>query len=282
MKNQPVLSLEGELYTNFSGVKQLFQFYHRANEFTNTTIYIDMYHLSWIDANLSSLFSAVLFKLGKENNLQFSTDLTFLKNKFDVLFRNGFFITSEKIPDDRESTVVLKEFNSDQDSEFITYIKDDLLNHRGMPNFSPNVKEGIMNELVEVYSNIGLHAKTTFPFFVCGQYYPKQGALNFSVVDLGVGFLPAIKEKTRGEVDTDYKAIVWALKKGHTTKRDSPGGLGLFNLRDYCKKNNSNMQIITGNTFWSSEFETTIFDYREFPNPFVGTIINLLFSDKIR
>ena len=282
MNNQPILTLQGELYTNFSGVRNLFDFYHKANDYSNTTVYIDMYHLGWIDANLSSLFHAILFKLGKENNLKFSTDLNFLKSKFDVLFRNGLFVTGNEVVDERQSTVVLKEFASDDDKGFIKYIKDDLLNHRGMPNFSENVKKGILNELIEVQNNILLHAKTPFPLFVCGQYYPRQNALIFSIVDLGVGFLPAIKTKTNGEVGNDYEAIIWALEKGNTTKTDCPGGLGLYNLKEYCKKNNSNIQIITGNTFWSSEFETTIFDYREFSNPFVGTIINLLFSDKIR
>jgi len=283
MSNLPVLSLEGEMSTNFSGIKRLFEFYHNANEYSNLTLFIDMYHLDWIDANLSSLFSAILFKLNKENNLIFSTDINYLKEKFDVLFRNGFFISNDKTLDERNSTVVLTKFYPNEDKKFIDYIEKDLLNHRGMPSFDKSTKAGILNELVEVYSNIGLHAKTEYPFFVCGQYYPKQEELIFSIVDLGVGFLPAIKNKTDGKIDDDFKAISWALEKGNTTKANgSVGGLGLYNLKNYCKKNNSKIQIVSGNTYWSSEFETTMFDYREFANPFVGSIINLLFSHKMR
>jgi hypothetical protein len=280
MKNIPVLSLKGEIFTNYSGIKQLFRLYHQGRDFSNLTLSIDMYKLEWIDANLSSLFYAILYKLAVENNLRFSTDVSYLKNKFDVLFRNGFFVNEEEVIDERKSTVVLKEFLPGDDKAYISYIEHDLMNHRGMPKFSKEVKQGILNELIEVYTNIGLHARTDHPFFVCGQYYPKQENLIFTIVDLGVGFLTPINEKIPA-IDNDFDAIMWALEKSNTTKVGTPGGLGLYQLRKYCENNNSDMQILTGDIFWSSELASTVFDFRKFPQPFVGTTINLIFSQKM-
>lgn len=273
-----ILTLEGRIKTDFWGVNKLYLFYAECSRFTNCIIYIDMYRLEWIDANLSSLFNAILHKLRAENNLYFSTDLNFLLRNFDILFRNGLFITEKEIYDERESTVALKSFIKDQDADFIDYVQNDLLEHRGMPNFPRSVKEGILNELIEIQCNIHEHSKTDYPFFVCGQYYPRNGSLNFSIVDLGVGFLPAIKRKTKSLVQTNYNAIQWALQRGTTTKINVPGGLGLYNLKKYCENNNSIMHIITGDTFWSSEYDNSLITHRTFNAPIGGTIINLLFS----
>lgn len=278
MEDRIVITLSNTFYTNFSGVKRLFDFYKQASEYYNDTIYLDFYHLNWFDANLSALFGSILAKLNKENNLKFSTDLNFLKEHFDVLFRNGFLRSDQKVDDEQQSTVSLKSFNPDDKDGFIDYIENDLLNHRGMPTFSDLEKDGIIDSLIEVFCNIQIHSKSKEPFYACGQYYPKQGFLAFSMVDLGVGFLPAIEEKTNGTINTSYDAIKWALERRNTTKRDSPGGLGLYNLNSYFAKTNGNFQIITGDTFWSLELENTVMKKFHFSNPYVGSILNLFFK----
>lgn len=280
MEDRIVISLSDAFSTNFSGIKKLFEFYKTASEFYNDTIYIDFYHLNWFDANLSALFGSILAKLKNENNLEFSTDLNFLKEHFDVLFRNGFLRSDSVINDEQQSTVSLKSFNPDDKDGFINYIENDLLNHRGMPTFSENEKDDIIDSLIEVFCNIQIHSKSKEPFYACGQYYPKQGYLAFSMVDLGVGFLPAIEEKTNGAINNSYDAIKWALQKRNTTKKGVPGGLGLYNLKSYFSKTNGNLQIITGDTFWSLELENTVMKKFHFPDPYVGSILNLFFNHK--
>lgn len=280
MESKIVLHLSDSLYTDFSGIKRLFEFYKSASDYYNDTIYIDFYHLNWFDANLSALFGSILAKLSKENNLKFSTDLNFLEEHFDVLFRNGFLHSKNTISDDQQSTVSLKSFAPYDNDGFIDYIENDLLTHRGMPDFTEDEKDNIIDSLIEVFCNIQIHSKSEEPFYVCGQYYPKQGVLTFSMVDLGVGFLPAIESKTKGEIDNDYDAIKWALGKRNTTKVGKPGGLGLFDLNSYFNRTNGNFQIISGDTFWSLELETTLIKKFHFPNPYVGSILNLFFNYK--
>jgi len=277
MENLPVLRLEGELYTDYSGFKRLFEFYHNASEHFNTTLFLDLYDLIWIDANLCALLQSMLHKLNHDNNLKFSTDLNYISQKFNVLFRNGFINNGEGNSDDRNSVIVLKSFSSKDKDGFIKYIEQELLSHRGIPKLTNQVKDDILNSLIELFNNIDLHSQTVHPFFVCGQYYPKQAALVFSMVDLGVGFLPAIHTKTNGLVTNSLQSIHWALEKGKTTKIGSPGGLGLFDLHAYCKRNKGTLQIITGDTYWSTELESTIFKSRVFSKPYTGSIINLFF-----
>lgn len=272
-----VLSIEGNLSTNFSGIKRLFEFYHEAKVYTNTTISIDFYRLNWIDANLCALLHGILYKLSVDNNLKFSTDMVFLEEQFNVLFRNGFINSGSNV-DERNSVITLKEFNSKDKDGFINYIENELLCNRGMPQFSIVQKDEIVNALIELFNNIDRHAQTSFPFFVCGQYFPTKMKVVFSMVDLGVGFLPAIREKTNGGIDCSIGSIKWALIKKHTTKKCCPGGLGLSDLHDYCLGNNGILQIITGDAYWSSDLLTTNVDHLLFSKPFVGSIINLHFN----
>lgn len=205
-----MISLKDNFNTDSRGIKKLFQFYDQASQYQNEILEIDMYKMGFFDANLSCLFYAILYKLNKEKGLTFKLDRKYLRDQYDVLFRNGLFIQGEDVDDERESTIRLKSFdpNAADDTDFIKYIEQDVLNHRGMPDFPKSVKMGILQELTEISSNIALHSKTDDPFFVCGQYYPRKGYLIFSIVDLGVGFLPAIQKKTKGKVKNHGQAIL--------------------------------------------------------------------------
>lgn len=278
MDNQPIIHIKDNLYTDFSGIKRLFSFYKEASQYYNTTVFIDFYHLTWFDANLSALFGSMLNKLSVDNNLIFSTDLIFVKQKFNVLFRNGFLHSGDSVADEQQSTISFMNFDPTDKVGFVQYIENDLLCHRGMPKLSQKNKDKIIDSLIEVFCNIQIHSKSTSPFYVCGQYYPQKGSLVFSMVDLGVGFLPAISEKTKGVIDDSYNAIKWALTKGNTTKDLNIGGLGLNDLYNYFKTSRGNLQIITGDAFWAIDIENNHLNHFKFESPYVGAIINLFFK----
>lgn len=276
-----VIKLADRVDTDFAGYKKLIRFYNECREYTNQTVHIDFYHLEWIDANLCALFEAIFYKLSKENNLQFATDLAFLESKFDVLFRNGFIQSDKKFDDVQHSTMPTVSFECG-DKQFVSYVEKHLLEHRGMPEIHDELKEQIMEDLIEVFSNVHLHAQTVDPFFVSGQFYPKQRHLRFTMVDLGQGFLPKIEKATNGEIANSLDAIKWALN-GNSSKvalENTPGGLGLSRILKYCEKHNGQLDIISGNGYWSSDYENTIAfkGGRELESPFVGTTINLSFK----
>ncbi len=275
-----VVALEGSIETSYSGYLKLIRFYNECSEYFNHRISLDLYRLNWIDANLCSLFEAILYKLNIENKLTFSTDFEFIKENFDVLLRNGFIQTENNVIDEQKSTIPSRNFELSDKEGFCKYIEQDLMEHRGMPqNLNKQLKEKIIEDLIEVFSNSHLHAETTLPFFVAGQYYPQSGVLKFTMVDLGEGFLPKIEKTTNGKVNSSLDAIAWALK-GNTTKKDAPGALGITGMRKYVKENEGVLDIITGDGYWSSGYEGTIYeDGRPLVDAiFVGTTINLTFK----
>ena len=272
-----VIEISGTISTDFVGIQKLYQFYEEASKHVNQTISIDFYKLNFLDGNLCALFLSMMFRLQVNNNLKFSTDHEFIRKRFSVLARNGFIKLEEAISDDQKSTVCLQYFSTKNLNEFIAYLTDDLMNHRGL-NLTEAESYKIIDSLIEIATNIEIHSNTEEPFFACGQYYPENGVLKFSMVDMGNGFLPAIEAKTVGRISTDFDAIQWALKIGNTTKLNEPGGLGLSDLKNYFADNNGHLQIITGTAFWSTEFDGSKVKFQQFGASCYGTMINLLFS----
>lgn len=277
-----VVKLSDRIETSYSGYKKLIEFYNTCRDYTNETIHINFYDLEWIDGNQCALLEAIIYKLNKENGLQFSTDFTFLKTKFDVLIRNGFIQTDEEVEDLHQSTVPIRQFEYSDKKGFIHYIENVLLKHRGMPQLTEDLKNKIIDDLIEVFCNSEHHAKSKEPFFVGGQFYPSAGVLKFTMVDLGDGFLPRINAATKGEIGTSLDAINWALK-GNSSKlalEKTSGGLGIKGMHKYCTDQGGTLDIITGNGFWSTSQVGTIFeDGRLLECPSLpGSTINLVFK----
>ncbi len=279
-----VVRLTGTINTSYTGYCSLIKFYQECKDFKAQEVHIDFYHLEWLDGNLCSLFESILYKLYIENNLIFKTDIDFLMKKFDVFFRNGFLKGSAIIEDVQKSTVAARNFDCTDKEGFNQYVSNDLMSHRGMPKIEEFTKDLIIDDLIEIFSNTKMHANTTDPFFVAGQYYPSLKLLRFTMVDLGEGFLPKISKATNGSVKNDKEAILWAIQ-GNSSKHqlnETPGGLGLSRIYKFVSSNGGYLDIITGRHYWSSEYNTTIFEGgRDLGDlAFCGTTIHLTFHQK--
>jgi hypothetical protein len=277
---------EYRLLTDFSGYKQITQLYYHCKDLYNTTVPLDFYDCEWIDANLSALLQAVIYKLHIEQNINFSTDFDFLIKKFDVLFRNGFIRNETEFEDTQKSTLPTQFFETADSEGYYKYVNEHLICHRGMPKLKDELLEKIKDDLLEIFSNTNLHAyyqsQIKYPFFVAGQYYPTQKQLKFTMVDLGDGFLPRIQLATDNKINNNLEAIKWAIA-GNSSKlaiEKTSGGTGLSSILEYCRANNGSIDIVSGDAYWSTEFEKTVLfkEGRIIENPFIGTTINLIFS----
>jgi hypothetical protein len=272
-----VIKFKDKYITNFVGYNKLVAFYREAKQYQNQIISLDFYQMRWFDGNLSAILAAMMYKLNIENNLRFSTDMEFIRFKFDFLMRNQFIPTNDIIEDKQKSTLPLNKFQSN-DKRSVDYVEQ-IFEHRGLPIIGDDVKAQVKDDLIEILCNIDYHAKTTYPYFICGQYYPTVGYFTLTITDLGIGFLEPIKNFTKGKINTSADAISWALQ-GHSTKTDgTPGGLGIKRIYKYCKENKGIFQIITGSSYWGSDYEHSVLrGFAKVEYPFCGTTINLFFS----
>lgn len=285
--NIHIVSLgQDKIHTDYTGTKQLFNFYHDCCDLKDCTVHVDLGDVDWVDGNMCAVFGGILYRLQVENNLKFTIDLKQVAAKCNVLFRNGFINVTGSEPQYKGSqsstTLPFKAFRPTEKDEFINYLYTELLVHSGMPAFNDEVLGKLTDDLTELLSNINLHAETESYFFVCGQHYPTSGKVIFTVCDLGVGFLPKISKKTKGAITTASDSILWAVE-GNSTKTDTVGGINLRRMKDYFSNNGGAFHIVSGDCYWNSENIGTMM----YPNgvitmskQFVGTTIHLIFNRK--
>ena len=229
--------------------------------------------ITWIDGNMAALLMSIIQKLESENKLAFFVDPDDIKQRFDILIKNGWLTGVEFVKTTSKTEIKLTGFNMDEDGKFIHYIENELLSNENLFIKEP-VKKRLVDAFLELFCNVQKHARTESPIFACGQYYPDLKRLSFTLVDSGVGYLIPIKEFTNDVIKTPSDAILWALE-GNTTKIGVPGGLGLKEIQKFCSESGSTFVIISGGAYWTN--------YQLFPTPvkpFFGTIVNVIFDCK--
>jgi hypothetical protein len=270
---EKVYTFQNNIETTPSGHKKLIDFYNSLKDQPPTVVVLDLKEVNFIDANQCALLGAMVTKLTNENGHSFACYGDQIDGRFNILKRNGFIKTDSDLVKYNGSSVPLATFQTEDDVGFLNYISNELLGHDALRRHSLFRREAI-DHFSELFANISTHARTSEEVFVCGQYYPNRRVLNFSIVDVGVGFLPPIQEHTNGIIQTAEQAIDWALM-GNTTKKDAPGGLGIKSLYEYCGENRGSFNIISGDCFWGNNLGTL--GNRKI-SPFCGTIIHLMFK----
>jgi hypothetical protein len=269
--------------TDFNGIISLLNFYNYAKQYQNITINLNLDGINFIDANLCAFLYAIIYKLRTSNRIRTYIDFHSLKKDLNVLIRNGFtnYIAGNqsafKPYDNRDTTIPLFHFSQSDADAYCNYIESDFLHQRGLRKLRLIERDMIVSSYLEIFDNVGLHANTREPIFVCGQYFPYQCELKFTMVDLGEGFLRKIAEFTKDtiKITKGSDAVCWAVR-GNSTKKDAKGGTGLRDIFMFCNRSGGSLQIITDDCFYSmTEKKETTF---KIPHPFHGTTINLIFK----
>lgn len=199
----------------------------------------------------------------------------------ELLERNKFFEKEVQIEDPRKTTINFRRhyLNTEENSErFYMYVENVFLKHYRLEGISIKLKEKIQESIIEIYTNIIQHGGSEF-VSTCGQFFPKNQKLIFSIGNLGNTFLEKISIKIN--IDKDCDCIEWALQKSNSTK-DTPGGIGLYTFREFVKANKGHIQIISGEgfyeEFYSEEKEEFIINKKILPNKLPGTIVTLIIN----
>lgn len=155
----------------------------------------------------------------------------------------------------------------------IGYVLNNLLGQRDFPHMTPQLQKKIAESIYEMFINAQMHSNTDY-IYTCGQFSPAKHTIDFTVVDMGIGFKRKIEDRFDKSISAG-NAIKWATQDGHSTKIDISGGLGLAILKDFVIMNKGKIQIVSDDVFFQlSELgeETKVFT-----NSFPGTVINMQF-----
>lgn len=207
----------------------------------------------------------------------------------ELLERNGYIEREIECIDNRKTTISFSRhyFSETKIDKFCEYILSEMLNHYRMNFVTIGLKEKILESVLELFNNVTQHTTAEF-LSTCGQFFPNTKKLIFSMGNLGETFYDKISSKiNRGEYDN---CIEWALGFSNSTKIES-GGLGLYTLNEFLKFNEGQIQIISGEDFFTKQFKHNMkkdivrklkLDYN-FPGTIVTLIIdlkqNLIYSD---
>ncbi|MDD2906849.1 MAG: ATP-binding protein [Sulfurimonas sp.] len=261
------------IHNDLDGYNKLIRFYeeHKDDIFENIEIELT----TWFDANLSAVLGAILDTI-KNDGLNGIKFINIQNNIQTILQKNGFlsFYGYDKIHDTFNTTLQYKKLKPTDSRYFNQYLEDDLLNRKEFPNMSDVVHERISESIQEMFVNARMHSESEF-IYTCGQFFPSEHRLNFTIVDSGIGFAKRI-EKNLGQTISSSDAIRWAMIEGHTTKQGVSGGLGLAILKEFITLNKGKIQIVSGDAFYELSDNTE--KIQKLNNYFDGSVISMTFK----
>ncbi len=258
-----------DINTSFSCYNQFANLYKELKDVYFDTINIKLE--KWFGANMSAALGGVLDKLDFTASINVSS-----KNEaiLSILKKNGFLANYgyEKNPDVNNTTIQYLKLRASDSRYFNSYVMNELLSRSDLPKMSDSLKKKIAESIYEIFVNAQIHSKSDY-IYTCGQFFPHKEKIEFTIVDMGIGFKKHINDSFNFSLSS-VQTIKWALINGNTTKKDVPGGIGLSLLTEFIKLNRGKFQIISDDGFYEvGETENSGF----LDSPFPGTIVNMEF-----
>lgn len=255
----------------FASYQQLISLYQEHKNKGFETIHIEL--RSWFAANMSATLGAILDLFQNNMNdiiidyIDPSVEKILLKNEFLTYF--GY----SKIIDSFHTTIRFLKLKPTDGKFFNLYVYEELIGRDELPSMSPLVKEKIAEAIYEIFVNAQIHSNSK-QIYTCGQFFPRDDKIEFTIVDVGIGFKRKINERFNSNLNS-IQAIKWATQDKNTTKTEVTGGIGLALLKEFINKNRGKMQIISDDGFY--QYDVTGEQMHLFNGSFPGTIVNLQF-----
>jgi hypothetical protein len=258
---------------NHESFEVLARLHAHTKECIHDNIEINMNQTSWFDADMCAAFGAILYSLGVNLN---RVNLNYIPKSVEtILSKNGFLshYGRAKIPDRWGTTIPYQRFDAEDDHYFARYIETEFIQRPEIPDMSLGLLKKFRESIFEIFSNAVLHSDTELGIFSCGQFFPHQNQLGFTVADLGVGIRQNIEDYAGLKLSPE-EAIIWATEGFNTTKRGNvPGGLGLKILCEFIDLNGGSIQIVSDAGYWQRKKEKIVTKSLNYPFP--GTVVSV-------
>lgn len=245
---------------------------------------LDFSKTSFFDAHLCAMLGAVSF-LDESYKINI---LNCRKSVEAIMRRNGFADTVRgadgSYSGSGETALPYRHFHTTKENEksFADYLDSYLFSRSDLPDMSPMLKGEVKKSLFEVWANVKLHAG--FPhLFVCGQYFPQEGHLEFVLANRGRtipqnvnDYCLSLKNRFLSKAPPAYQCMEWALEDGHSTRgrgAGGPGGLGLTIIREFVDRNKGTIHIISGGGYYRRKGGEDFFDKGVLEAEFPGTAV---------
>ncbi|WP_010662916.1 ATP-binding protein [Marinilabilia salmonicolor] len=257
-------------FESYQSLISLFE-QHKDKLFGN--IHLEIHN--FFAANMSTALGAVLDKFTANlNDIHFD----YLSPQIETILLKNDFLTyygKQRALDVNNTTIKFQKLKPTDGKYFKNYVIEELIegHNTDLPRMSDGVKEKIIEAIYEIFVNAQIHSETNF-IYTCGQFFPNKNKIEFTIVDIGIGFREKINRRF-GRSLSATQALKWAVQDKKTTKQGVSGGIGLAVLKEFIGINKGKMQIVSNDGFY--QFDDNGEDLRIFNGEFPGTIVNLQF-----
>lgn len=235
-----------------SSHKFLCVFYNDCKDICNKEIYINFYNTKWVEPNLISVLGLILIKISSRRNKIYFTHMS--PSIIELFYKYGFFRKLNKPPEIPQNYIVYKTFNGDDVEGFREYLYDQFKDIKSYKSI-----DILINRLIEVFINVKMHARNRVnrnrykakEIFCNGYYNSTKNYITFSISNNGRTFKETISSHLNYEMDKEFNFIIWAIKQSNSTRKNSPGGLGLYLLNDFIKDFNGELTILSGKGYYN-------------------------------
>lgn len=265
------MNVFGTINTNYESYQRLVKFYHDTKDLSFERI--DILMSGFFAANMCAAFGAILDKLIENiNQIHF---INIPSATETIMKKNGFltYFGYQSLLDNHNTTIRYLKLKLTDGKYFNTYVIDELIGRAELPQMSMSVKESMAIAIYEIFVNAQIHSNSSY-IYTCGQFYPREHKIEFTIVDTGIGFKRKINDRFGSNLSST-QAIQWATKDRNTTKEGVTGGIGLALLKEFIEKNKGLMQIVSDDGFYEYSYRGE--QLRLFDGAFPGTIVNLQF-----
>jgi hypothetical protein len=260
--------------SDFAGFSRLGRLHEELLAYRSSNIKIDLSRVAWLDAHLAAPLLIVLRRAGTRGNT-----FEFINAQPDValtLRKNRFF--ARAATDTHQTTMPTTEFSLTEGVKFSLYAKRHL-NRKEVPDMSPALRGKFYEGIDELFANSALHSNATISLAVCGQFYPRNRRLDFTLADGGRTIAGCLRDSKIGPYSDD-RAIAWAMEPYNTTRQgDIPGGLGSKLLREFIELNGGKLIVASRAGFWCQKGTTVIHSLLSHPFPGTAVILEINTAD---
>lgn len=287
-------TLKSSLNPSYSDINSFTMGLYRALESSEGSVAINLSQIGTIKGEMSTVLLSGIRQLQSKNK---EVRLVGVKPAQKEFFeRNGLYeaIGFKHKPDDKNTTIQLREFHVSNDEMIEEYINTLLIPK--LTNYSKNApthEQKAVDEMVksvryaieELVDNIKTHSGSELMYFA-GQFFPRQKRLSLTILDAGLTIPTIVRNKFYNTPDEqltntadDVSLIAWATEQGNTTKdvkeNGIPGGVGLYTIKNSLE-NHGELTIASKNGFWKLTSSGKVMQqtlYAKFP----GTLLHVTF-----
>jgi hypothetical protein len=239
-------------------------------------VILDFGACGWFDAGVCAPLGALLARFRSEGGV---VEVEGLSDQLRPLFERNRFAQFLGLPggafDGYNTAISFSHFGPASDVAFKDYLLDELRG-KALPQMTAALASRFRESLSEVFDNAITHASSAAGITACGQLFPAQNLLRFSISDGGIGFAGSVLRRLGLHMRSE-QAIVWAMTGTNTTRTQAegvPGGLGLKEIvLKLIELNRGTLRIVSGDGYWQNV--AGVVSSGPLQNQFPGTSVDI-------